>query len=207
MEYKRIYPDLAAANTALSVCFTAKELLSAEIDKDAIDFDSQYQKKTEFRKLFDLWKDPLYLADFFEANLSFFQDPYWNGISEETFVRDVVASSRVIFEQIEELIKSGELLRQFASLDDVEDSKRKRGKNYKVKAKYGYISNKVAFRFYGILLDKDTICITGGAIKIVLEMPDAPNTAAELKKMEMVARDLDKNDVFDKESFIDFITE
>lgn len=99
------------------------------------------------------------------------------------------------------------MAKQFLSLDEKEDAKRVGGKNYKVKAKYGYISNKVAFRLYGILLDKETVCITGGAIKIVLEMEDAPNTAIELRKMDLVARNLDANNVFDKDSFIDFIAE
>lgn len=105
MEYKRIYPSSAATNTALSVCFSATELLSVGLDKDSVDFDPLYIKKTEFRKLFDLWKDPLYLADFFDNNLSFFSDPYWKGISAKSFVRDVVASSRVIFGKIESLFK------------------------------------------------------------------------------------------------------
>jgi len=207
VEYVSIYPSEETANTALSVRFSKSELLSIGVRNNAIDFDVQYLNKHEFRKLFDLWKDPFYLADFYEENERFFKDPFWKGISLESFVRDVVQSSKTIFKQIEDLIKNGELLETFESLDEKEDGKRKKGNTYKVKAKYGYISNKVAFRFYGILLDKDTICITGGAIKIVLEMKDAPNTDIELKKMGMVAREFEANGVFDKDSFIDFITE
>lgn len=207
MEYKAIYPSSKVANTALSVCFTKTELLSVGVGIDSVDFNPAYYNKTEFRKLYDLWKDPLYLADFFEENESFFNVPYWQGVTEESFVKDVIKSSRLVFQQIDELLKSGMLLSLFESLDEAEDSKRKRGYKFKVKAKYGYISNKMAFRFYGIIVDEDTICITGGAIKIVLEMKDAPNTAIELKKMEMVSRDLESNGVFDKESFIDFIAE
>lgn len=207
MECKWIYPHSDTANAALSVCFLASELLSAGVKEDAIDFDPQYIGKTEFRKLFDLWKDPLYLADFFEENEEFFRTPFWEGITEESFVSDVVSSSRVIFQQIGELIKNGRLLEAFESLDGKEDARRRQGRTFKVKAKYGYISHRMAFRFYGVLLDGNTICITGGAIKIVREMKDAPNTGIELKKLEMVVSEFNANGVFDKESFIDFITE
>lgn len=207
MKYKWIYPSTGTANAALSVCFLKSELLSAGLKEDAIDFDPQYIGKTEFRKLFDLWEDPMYLADFFEENEEFFRVPFWEGITEEMFVRDVVLSSRIIFQQVGDLIKNGRLLEVFESLDEKEDIRRIQGRTFKVKAKYGYISHRMAFRFYGVLLDRNTICITGGAIKIVHEMKDAPNTDIELKKMELVVGEFNANGVFDKESFIDFITE
>ena len=57
------------------------------------------------------------------------------------------------------------------------------------------------------MVDENTVCITGGAIKIVKEMSDAPNTEIELKKMERVARNIFDNGIIDKDSFIDFIAE
>ena len=173
----------------------------------ADELDPEYVGKTEFSKLFSLWKDPLYLSEFFEKNSSFFSDSFWEGVTEDIFVSDVVNYSRLVFKEITRLLQTGQLFSAFESLDSKEESKRKRNKLFKVKAKYGYIAKRVAFRFYGIMVDDNTVCITGGAIKIVREMSDAPNTDIELKKMERVARNLSDNDVFDKDSFIDFIAE
>ena len=177
------------------------------VQESADELDPEYVGKTEFSKLFFLWKDPLYLAEFYENNSFFFSDPFWAGVTEDIFVREVVRYSRAVFKELTGMLQSGQLFSVFQSLDCEEESKRKRKRLFKVKAKYGYISRRVAFRIYGIMVDDNTVCITGGAIKIVREMSDAPNTTIELKKMERVARDLSDNDVFDKDSFIDFIAE
>lgn len=207
MEYKRIFPAHGDNNTALSVCFSKSELLSMGVQELADELDPEYVGKTEFSKLFSMWKDPLYLAEFFEKNSSLFSDSFWEGVTEDIFVRDVVQYSRLVFKEITRLLQTGQLFSAFESLDSKEESKRKRNKLFKVKAKYGYIAERVAFRIYGIMVDDNTVCITGGAIKIVREMSDAPNTKIELKKMERVARNLSDNGVFDKDSFIDFIAE
>lgn len=175
--------------------------------KDAVDLDPIYLGKTEFSKLQMLWKDPLYLAAFFENNSSFFRVPFWKGVNEEYFVHEVARQSVAVFKEIESLLKSGNLLEKFASLDTENDIKRGKGEPYKVKAKYGNLSGRFIFRIYGLFLKDKTICITGGALKIVEEMKNAPNTRLELIKMDYVIRDLKANDVFDKDSFIDFIVE
>ena len=207
MEYKRIFSSQGDTNTALSVCFSRPELLSMGVQECADELDPEYIGKTELSKLVSLWKDPLYLAQFFETNSSYFSDPFWKGVTEEIFVGDVVQNSRVVFKELLRLLESGQLVSVFEPLDKEEDSKRRRDKVFKVKAKYGHIAKRVAFRIYGIMVDENTVCITGGAIKIVKEMSDAPNTEIELKKMERVASNIFDNGIFDKDSFIDFIAD
>lgn len=207
VEYQRIFPEESGGNTTISVCFNKKELLSLGVCEGAVDLDPTYLGKTEFSKLQKLWKDPLYLADFFEDNFSFFQDPFWEGVNEVIFVNEVARQSLIVFKEIESLLKSGNLLEQFAALDTENDIKRVKGEPFKVKAKYGNLSGRLIFRIYGLFLKDNTICITGGALKIVEKMEDAPNTQLELNKMNHVMRDLQANDVFDRDSFIDFIVE
>lgn len=205
MEYIDIFPNEEKDNTVLAVSFTSEELLAMGVGEGDVDFDPLYLGKSEFSKIRNLWKDPEYLADFYEKNCEFFKDPFWEGVDEETFVQAVADQSLLVFKEMESLLRNGRLLTKFESLDKENDLRRKRGKPYKIKAKGGDLSGRLLFRFYGIFLDEGTICITGGAIKIVKEMSDAPNTEIELKKMEIVKKDFDVNGVFDKDSFIDYV--
>ena len=190
MEYKRIFSSQGDTNTALSVCFSRPELLSMGVQECADELDPEYIGKTELSKLVSLWKDPLYLAQFFETNSSYFNFNKSN-----------------VIEQNNKIIHNTFMFINPNKKDSFLASINAKNKSFKVKAKYGHIAKRVAFRIYGIMVDENTVCITGGAIKIVKEMSDAPNTEIELKKMERVARNIFDNGIIDKDSFIDFIAE
>ena len=57
----------------LSVVYDEAELRSFGIQDDDIDFDELYFGKDELSKLQLLWTDTLYLNDFYDQNIHFFQ--------------------------------------------------------------------------------------------------------------------------------------
>lgn len=186
-----------------SVIFNRKELLLCGAEKSMIDVEGNM---SEFAKLFDLWRDPLYLADFFDDNQDFFNDSYWSNINQESFISDVVISSRYIYKELLEIFECGELSNLFIPLDRASDRERLKGVTYKLKAKFGFISNRIAFRIYGVNID-GIFCVTGGAIKITKTMQEEKHTIVELNKMKLVCSTLSDNGVFDEGSFMDFIME
>lgn len=62
---------------------------------------------------------------------------------------------------------------------------------------------------YAIKIDDDTFVITGGAIKLPLHhlMNDREHTRVELQKLDSAKSYLDENDVFDEDSFFEFLNE
>ena len=62
-------------------------------------------------------------------------------------------------------------------------------------------------RIYAIKLEPGIYVITGGAIKLTRTMQEREHTLQELTKMEMVRSHLLKNNIFDKDSFVDFMSE
>lgn len=63
------------------------------------------------------------------------------------------------------------------------------------------------FRLYAIEIDFDCFIITGGAIKIVEKMKQAPNTKLELLKLNTVLLELEKAGITNKKSLLDCIYE
>lgn len=60
-------------------------------------------------------------------------------------------------------------------------------------------------RIYAIRLNDGKYIITGGAIKLTKEMRDREHTAQELVKINKVRDFLKDNDIFDEESFIEYL--
>lgn len=205
MELVLIFAPETKKNAAFSVIFDGNELCSLGVKDGAVDYDDEYINKSEYHKIRNLWKDPLYLANFYDENKSYFEQPYWNGIDEAQFVVDVQKCALEAFKTIFSIIREGNLLELFEPLDRNSDSRRKRNRNYNVKSKYGSIGGRLALRIYGVMVGDDAICITGGAVKLVEEMHEASNTEIELNKMKKVLSFIDSAQLFDKDSFIDFI--
>jgi hypothetical protein len=207
MEFVRVFPpDINPDSRVYSVVYNREELLAMGMKKDSPEVKKHYLGLHELHKLRSLWTDAGYLADFFDDNKNYFRDPYWKGITAEKFALDVRNSAPCIFKELIDLHKTGRLDEIFERLGD-------RGKVKKVnnlvnvKAKFGYITGKIAFRMYAIKLEYGCYLITGGAIKIVSSMEDAPNTNVEIAKLNAVNSKLQTGGVFDDASFVDFMVE
>ncbi len=186
----------------LSVIYSEDELRSFGIRDDAIDFNDLYIDKDELYKLQKLWCDPLYLDEFYEQNIIYFKDPFWAGVSKADFVSSVRLSSYAIFKTIKDALHNNTLEDLFQPLSE-DDEKKNDYERVKVKSKFGNVAGKCAFRIYAIKIEDGAYVITGGTIKIVKEMHEAPNTHIELKKITKVYSKLDG--INDKESFVEFI--
>ena len=199
MEFEPIYiypPDVEPKDSeviVLAAVFEEEDWEELSLQRDALEYDSLYLGNNEFTNTRAKWKDPYYLRSFYDDNRSFFQTPYWRGISKERFVTDVTASRPHIFRDFNNSCIDHEIYNHFEPLSKTDAKIRKnneRGKKkhqlVKLKSKYGFKINKIAFRLYAIEVDVNCFIITGGAIKIVEEMEQAPNTSLELQKIDYI---------------------
>ena len=196
MEFEPVYiypPDAEpkeADAVVLAAVFEEEDWEELSLQRDALEYDSLYLGKNEFTNLRAKWRDPFYLRFFYDENKEFFQTQYWRGISKERFVTDVTASRPEIFEDFHKSCINHTIYHHFEPLTEYDAevrSKNEQGKKHqlvKLKSKYGFIINKIAFRLYAIEVDINCFIITGGAIKIVKEMKQAPNTNLELQKLD-----------------------
>lgn len=76
----------------------------------------------------------------------------------------------------------------------------------RLKSKYGFIINKITFRIYAIEVDVGCFIITGGAIKIVKEMGQAPNTHLELRKINYLFDLLSAEGINTKEDLFNLLS-
>lgn len=213
MEFVTIFADPKGTHKytdryVASVKFTEVELLSFGVARDADDLDpnSGYIEKNEYHKLMLLWRDPLFLSNFFQGHLSYFNDDYWEGVEEDAFVNDILASSPNIFKQIESSFYNNTIDDLFYPLDKSDENKIEYT-TCRVKSYFGKIQKRIAFRVYAIKIDDGSYLITGGALKITKKMEQADNTLIELKKINSVYSKLVGEDVTDQASFVEFIFE
>lgn len=195
MEFEPVYiypPDVEPKESeavVLAAVFEEEDLEELSLQRDALEYDSLYLGQNEFTNLRAKWRDPFYLRSFYDENKEFFQTQYWRGISKERFVTDVTASRPQIFEDFRKSCINHTIYNHFEPLTEYDAevrNKNEQGKKHqlvKLKSKYGFIINKIAFRIYAIEVDINCFIITGGAIKIVKEMKQAPNTNLELQKL------------------------
>lgn len=196
MEFEPVYiypPDVEPKESeavVLAAVFEEEDLEELSLQRDALEYDSLYLGQNEFTNLRAKWRDPFYLRSFYDENKEFFQTQYWRGISKERFVTDVTASRPQIFEDFHKSCINHTIYNHFEPLTEYDAevrNKNEQGKKHqlvKLKSKYGFIINKIAFRIYAIEVDINCFIITGGAIKIVKEMKQAPNTNLELQKLD-----------------------
>lgn len=142
-------------------------------------------------KLQDQWSSTEYLREFFAK----FQKDYYNeyGKSDRAkLVKQAKKLAAALFEKLYELAQNGNpnsLSGFFKPLDNRE-AESEPYELQKLKAKGEEWRSYL--RIYGIKY-KDTIIVTGGAIKLTKEMRDRTHTKDELNKLESVRRFLDEN--------------
>lgn len=210
MQYDIIYPD-DESHIQETPCviaasyFDADELIGFGVNPDADEVHEPFIDDNEFEKIFKLWDSPLYLRKFYANNIEYFKQEYWDGITEDEFVRDVTHSLNEIRAKIINLFRNHNISTAVEPLEPKEADLRLY-QSIRVKLKQGWIHNRFAFRFYAIEIEeKKCYLITGATIKIHKDMKKAPNTNIELEKLKYALTELSSNGVDTKELFFDFI--
>lgn len=209
MEYDLIYPErqrqmIDAPCIVAAVYFSEDELISLGVQEDSIEVQDPFWDFNEYEKPFKLWASPKFLSDYYDKYLTFLQQEYWRGITEDEFLSDVSNSLNYNKKELINKMESNDFYSLVEPLDDSEDEKRLVD-SIKVKIKQGRIKGRHPFRFYAIEIEeKKCYLITGATIKVHKDMGKAENTIIELNKLEKVYRVLETNDIKTKESFIDF---
>lgn len=197
-----------------AVTFEKEDWDGFGLAKDALELNELYLGKDEYNIFRAKLKDPLYLMDFYSENEELLKGRYWRRVSRDRFVEDTRASVPLIFEDFKKGCLNRTLYDLFEPLDKTDVAirvKNERGKSphrpLRLKSRFGFIADKVPFRIYAIEVDKDCFIITGGAIKIVEEMKQAPNTNLELQKLKYVLSALKGAGISNKESLLNFLYE
>ena len=155
----------------------------------------------ELKGMLEMLTDPYYLADFFDRNRDFFSKPFWKNVSQEKFVFDIIKSVNIVYDKLKSACLNKDLNKLFEPLSLLEVNRLLA----KHKMKPREINSVNAIRVYAVKIDDETYCMTGFAIKVTEKMQESPNTLLELKKLELVCKELNRNGIVDKYGFIDFV--
>jgi hypothetical protein len=145
----------------------------------------------ELERLFDEWNDVEVLRDFFEENrhdLKYFQ------IQVDEAIIQTKKEARILRRKFIGLCSSQnpDLDSMFANLNN-DETRTLALEKQKSKRKW--------LRLYALRIDTNAYVITGGAIKLTLEMKERLHTAKELDKLEQCRNYLINEGVFDIDSF------
>ena len=203
-----------AEYVVFAVTFEREDWEGFCLAEDALELNELYLGKDEYNNFRARLGDPLYLKDFYDENEELLKVQYWRRVSRDRFVEDTRASVPLIFGDFKKGCLKKTLYDVFEPLDKTDVAIRQRNENGKsphrilrLKSRYGFIADRVPFRIYAIEVDTDCFIITGGAIKIVEEMKQAPNTNLELKKLDYVLSALKEAGISNKESLLNFLYE
>jgi hypothetical protein len=160
-------------------------------------FAFHYSDETdnELYRLLSLWNDPSYLYQFIKQNKS---DLPQNILISE-LMDLLIDNANDIDDVLNEISTNPHRVLEefFQPLNNqeyhiVELSKQKGRKNY--------------LRIYAIKIDNNCFVITGGAIKFHHLNKDRPHTRNEMIKLDKCRNYLKDNNVFDNDSFYEFLT-
>ena len=173
-----------------------------------VDLDEDIKQEIDvFAKLMDQWADTFYLQNFFIENQPDLSDnPFWKGISIDKAIDKVIDEALdfqeelLKIEQEPETDKAKHINQIFENLHTTEFIFRKNKDQSFKKGKPDYV--KPMLRLYGILLEDNTIVITGGAIKLTDKM-DRPHLENELKNLERVKAFLKDENIIDRGGLLD----
>jgi len=160
----------------------------------AFHFDGE--KMNELPRLLTLWNDTEYLHEFVTSN----KLDVPQNVPIRTLVFQLIDNANDIDEALNEISKDSErsLEEFFKPLDNqeyhiVELSKQKGRKNF--------------LRLFAIKIDNNCFVITGGAIKFHHLNKDRTHTQKEMQKINSCRDYLKDNNVFDADSFYEFLNE
>jgi len=154
-------------------------------------FHYDNEVNNEYERLMDLWTNVAFLKQFAERNAVSYGSE---------FIRSILQDA----EQIQDFLKNLSERDQpfelyFQPLQHSEYSRL-----------LGFQKGKVRrsrLRYYAIKIGDNCFVITGGAIKMSQTMQQHPDTAKELIKLKAAKTYLNKNGVFDEDSFYELLIE
>ena len=157
-------------------------------------YSFSFKNKTdELSRLFDFWTNQKLLRDYFEKNNSVFE---FENIDIEEAISETIENAELLFELLSE--HKNDLNGLFEALSTKENDSKFL---HKQKSKRKWL------RLYAIKIESNYYVITGGAIKQSQTMQQHPDTNEESKKLESCRNYLIDNNVFDADSFNDFLYE
>ena len=169
----------------------------------AVKYDGE--PDNELHRVFSEWTDPLWLDTFFTKH---FQDlnNYFKVTSIEQAIDDTIEDAdklQAVFLDFEG--EPEDLEKLFKPLNNAVTSPKEMEK---MKARGEKVNRHDSWlRIYAIRLTDGKYIITGGTIKLTLEMKDRDHTLNELVKLDKVRRFLIEEGIVDDEGFIDYLAE
>jgi hypothetical protein len=152
----------------------------------------QYDQKAEdeYSRLRRLWIDVEYLRQYARQN---------NIVDIRGFIDEIRASAEYIADLVDEINENNSRFEEFFKpLNNLESGIKvlslQKGRRYKL-------------RIYAIKIDENLFVITGGAIKLVFRMDEHEDTQREKMKLATAKTFLQRNGVFDNDSFYELINE
>lgn len=146
----------------------------------------------EFDRLMDLWTNVEYLREFAIKN---------KVVDVAQFVENRLAEADKLQDTLDDIMNNLDPLEQyFMPLHNNETG-------FKILSFQKGKLPKNKLRIYAIKIDESCFLITGGAIKMSLEMKHHEDTREELKKLNIAKQYLEVNDVFNDDSFFELLNE
>jgi len=173
------------------------------------EFEEEYEKPNEFRRLFNNWSDPEYLEAFFQKHKTDLQKEFYNFISLEDAISQTINESFELEEKLIEVAENGKenvyenLQTLFAPLNKKEKILVNIPANQKSKV-YG-ACYKSWLRIYAIRIEKNVFIITGGAIKLTENMNEREHLLNELDKLKRIRQFLIDVEIIDNDSITEFL--
>jgi hypothetical protein len=150
----------------------------------------------ELERLLNLWNDTNYLHTFIKTHnkdISNYKAPY-------KVFNEILDNANDIEDILIEIAEDDD--RQFE-----EFFKPLHNQEYKVVQLSMQKGRKNYLRLYALKIDENCFVITGGAIKFTHLMKERPHTLIELNKINKCKDFLKSNNVFDNDSFYEFINQ
>lgn len=154
--------------------------------------------------LFEQWNDVRWLYQFFKENMADLIS-YFKITDVNEAIYDTIEDSERLQCLIMDISPEADLDKLFRPLENSRFTDVLLGKEKaRLKDVYRHAS---WLRIYAIKLESGIYVITGGAIKLTRTMQEREHTLQELAKMEKVRSHLLANNIVDKDSFVDFLSE
>lgn len=195
----------------LAATFEEEDFDEIGVPRSSVEFDDLYLGKNEFENFKNKLKDYSFWREFYDNHKLQLGLPYWQGVTKNRFVEDVIHYAPGMLEDFRECCERHGLYDHFEPLDKDDDririlnEKASTHKILKLKSKYGYVFNKLAFRLYAVEIDTNCFIITGGTIKISRKMQEATNTSLELKKLNYLVESFNSAGIHSMATYLDFI--
>lgn len=182
----------------------------SEVDEfENNEFEEEYEKPNEFRRLFNNWSDPEYLESFFHKHVLDLQRKFYNFITIEDAINQTIDEALQLAERIIEVAESGKenkyetlqtLFKPLSKKDDFLVTT----PQYQSSKVYG-AHKKSWLRIYAIRIEPNLFIVTGGAIKLTETMNERKHLLNELDKLKRVKQFLIENGIIDNDSIDDFL--